>query len=273
MPMIRIGQFSRISQVSIKTLRFYDEQGLLPPAQVDDFTGYRYYTFEQLPRLYRILALKEMGFSLQQIGHLLNDELTPDQLRGMLKARQAEILVKVQEELERLARVEARLNQIEQESTMNTIEVVIKKIEPIKVASVREIIPAYSQQGALWQELDGYLAMQRVRPCGPCFTMYYDEEYKERDVDAEVCEPIDVDLADFRNVKVRTLPAVEVASAIHRGPYTSLGNAIEAVIRWTEANGYRIVGPEREIYIHPGKNGSQTDPDTVTEIQFPVEKE
>ncbi|MEW5829566.1 MAG: MerR family transcriptional regulator [Chloroflexota bacterium] len=270
--MIRIGQFSRISQVSIKTLRFYDEQGLLHPASVDDFTGYRYYTFEQLPRLYRILALKEMGFPLQQIGQLLDEELSPEQLRGMLKARRAEIQAKVQEEMERLARVEARLSQIEQESSMNTIEVVIKKVEPLKVASIRDTIPAYSQQGALWNELEGYLAMQRVRPTGPCFTMYYDEEYKERDVDAEVCEPIEADLAEFRNVKVRTLPGVEVAAAIHRGAYTTLGKAVEAVIRWTEANGYRITGPEREVYIRPGRNGSQADPETVTEIQFPVEK-
>jgi DNA-binding transcriptional MerR regulator len=270
--MIRIGEFSRISQVSIKTLRFYDEVGLLHPAKVDDFSGYRFYTFDQLARLHRILALKEMGFPLEQIGHLLAEDLSPEQLRGMLKARRSEIQARLGEEMERLARVEARLQILEQESPMSQVEVVVKKVEPLKVASLRDTIPTYSQQGHLWQELEGYLAMQRIRPTGACFTMYHDEEYKERDVDAEVCEPVAADLAESRRIKMRTLPGADVATAVHRGPYTTLGQTIEAVVQWTEANGYRIVGPEREIYLVPGRNGSQTDPDTVTEVQFPVEK-
>jgi effector-binding domain-containing protein len=183
-----------------------------------------------------------------------------------------EIEQRVSEEQERLARVEARLKQIEQEHVMNTVDVVIKKVESIKIASVRDIISTFSEQGGIWGELEGYLATQRVRPVGPCLTMYHDEEYKERDVDAEVAEPITADLPETSRVRVRTLPAAEVVCAIHRGPYTTLGEAIEAVIRWTEANGYRITGPEREIYLQPGRNGSQTDPETVTEIQFPVEK-
>ena len=270
--MIRIGDFSRISLVSIKTLRYYDEVGLLHPAKVDDFTGYRYYSFDQLSRLHRILALKDLGFSLDQIGRLLDENVTAEQLRGVLKLRKMEIEQRVSEEQERLARVEARLKQIEQEHVMNKIDVVVKKVEPIKIASVRDVIPTYSEQGGIWRELEGYLAAQRVRPVGPCLTMYHDEEYKERDVDAEVAEPITADLPETSRVRIRTLPAAEVVCAIHRGPYTTLGEAIEAVIQWTEANGYRITGPEREIYLQPGRNGSQTDPETVTEIQFPVEK-
>jgi DNA-binding transcriptional MerR regulator len=270
--MIRIGDFSRISMVSIKTLRYYDEVGLLHPAKVDDFTGYRYYTFDQLSRLHRILALKDLGFQLEQIGRLLDEKVTAEQLRGVLKLRKTEIEQRVSEELERLARVEARLKQIEQENVMNKVDVVVKKVEPTKIASVRDVIPSYSEQGGIWRELEGYLATQRVRPVGPCLTMYHDEEYKERDVDAEVAEPIAADLTETRRVRVRMLPAAEVACAVHRGPYSELGQAIEAVIKWTEANGYRIIGPEREIYLQPARNGNQKDPEAVTEIQFPVEK-
>jgi DNA-binding transcriptional MerR regulator len=270
--MIRIGEFSKLCQVTVKTLRFYDEVGLLHPAQVDDLTGYRYYTFSQLARLHRILALKEMGFPLEQVGRLLEEDPTPEQLRGMLLARRAEIQSRLDEEMARLALVEARLKQIEQENVMPTMEVLLKKVEPLQIASVRDTIPTYAEQGSLWRELDGYLAMQRVRPNGPCFSMYHDEEYKESDVDAEACEPIAGPLKETKRVKVRTLPACEVASAVHHGPYTTLGKAVEEVIRWTESNGFRIAGPEREIYIVPGRNGSQDDPDTVTEIQFPVEK-
>jgi DNA-binding transcriptional MerR regulator len=270
--MIRIGDFSRISLVSIKTLRYYDEVGLLHPAKVDDFTGYRYYRFDQLSRLHRILALKDLGFSLEQIGRLLDENVSAEQLRGVLKVRKMEIEQRVSDELERLARVEARLKQIEQENVMNKIDVVVKKVEPLKIASVRDIIPTYSEQGGIWGELEGYLATQRVRPVGACLTMYHDDGYKERDVDAEVAEPIAADLPESPRVRVRTLPAAEVVSAIHRGPYKTLGETIEAVIQWSEANSYRIVGPEREIYLQPARNGSQSDPETVTEIQFPVEK-
>src|SRR5512147_2695308 len=131
--MIRIGDFSKLSRVSIKALRFYDEMGLLKPVQVDRFTGYRYYEFDQLARLYRILALKDLGFSLEEIGRLLEGDLSAEQMRGMLKLRQAEIRQRVAEETGRLERVELWLRQIEQESTMSNYDVVLKKIEALKV--------------------------------------------------------------------------------------------------------------------------------------------
>jgi hypothetical protein len=137
----------------------------------------------------------------------------------VLKLRKTEIEQRVSEELERLARVEARLKQIEQEDVMNKVDVVVKKVEPIKIASVREVIPTYGEQGGIWRELEGYLATQRVHPVGPCLTMYHDEEYKERDVDAEVAEPITAELTETARVRVRSLPAAEVVSAVHRGPY------------------------------------------------------
>src|SRR5215216_1294862 len=103
--MIRIGDFSKLSRVSVKTLRFYDEMCLLKPIEVDRITGYRYYEFDQLPRQHRILALKDLGFSLEEIGRLLEGDLSTEQMRGMLKLRQAEIR----------QRVELWLRQIEQE--------------------------------------------------------------------------------------------------------------------------------------------------------------
>lgn len=275
--MIRIGDFSKLSRVSIKTLRYYDEMDLLKPVEVDRFTGYRYYEFDQLPRLNRILALRDLGFSLEEIGQLLRDSLTPEQMRGMLKLRQVEIRQRVQEETERLERVEVRLRQIEQEEDMSKYDVVIKKVEPIKVASVRGVVPTPPQQGPLWSELEGYLARQRVRSTAPCFSLYHDDEYKERDWDIEACEPIEADLAETGRVKVRTLPAVEtMACTVHHGPFVTLNEAYDAIGKWIDANGYRICGPGREIYVHVTEEGhgmvSQTDPHTVTELQFPVEK-
>src|SRR5512137_371776 len=153
--MIRIGDFSTISRVSVKTLRYYDEMGLLKPVSVDPSTGYRFYDYRQLSTLHRILALKDLGFSLEEIGHLLNDRLSTEQMRGMLKLRKTEAQQRVQEETERLQRVDARLKQIEQENAMSSYEVVIKKIEKMKVASVRGVVPTPPEQGPLWGELEG----------------------------------------------------------------------------------------------------------------------
>src|SRR5918996_644454 len=133
--MIRIGDFSKLSRVSIKTLRFYDEMGLLKPIEGDRFTGYRYYEFDQLPRLYRILALKDLGFSLEEIGRLLEGDLPVEQMRGMLKLRRAEIRQRMEAEAARLERVELWLREIEQEHSVSKYNVVIKKIEPIRVAA------------------------------------------------------------------------------------------------------------------------------------------
>ena len=270
--MIRIGDFSKLSRVPVKTLRYYDEMGLFQPVEVDPVTGYRLYEYSQLSDLNRILTLKDLGFSLEEIGRLLDGDLSVEQMRGMLKLRETEARQRVQEEAERLDRIRTRLKQIEQENGMSKYDVVIKRVEEIKTASVRDVVALPSEQGGLWGELEGYLAMNRVRPIGACFTLYHDDEFKERDWDLEVCEPIDNDLTESKRVKVRTLPTVTMACAMHNGPFVTISEAYNAIGKWITDNGYRITGPCREVYINPSKNGSQTDPETVTEIQFPVEK-
>jgi DNA-binding transcriptional MerR regulator len=272
--MIRIGDFSKLSRVSVKTLRFYDEMGLLNPVEVDRFTGYRYYEFDQLPRLYRILALKDLGFSLEEIGRLLEGDLSTEQMRGMLKLRQAEIRQRVEEEAERLERVDIWLRQIEQEDFMSRYDVVIKKIEPVKIASVRGVVPRPPDQRALWGQLEGYLAKQQVRPSGPCFALYHDEEHKDRDWDIEVCEQITEDLSSTKQVQVHSLPAVEtMACVVHTGPFATIGESYDVILKWVDENKYQIVGPCREVVLRePKPENSQNDPNTVVEIQFPVEK-
>ena len=156
---------------------------------------------------------------------------------------------------------------------MSKYDVVIKSVEAVKAASVRGVIPTPPEQGVLWGELEGYLELQHVRPNGACFTLYHDDEFKERDLDVEVCEPIDTDLRESERVKVQTLPALpSVACTLHNGPFVTIGEAYNAIGKWITDNGYHIVGPSREIYLRPPKDNSQTDPETVTEIQFPVEK-
>lgn len=269
--MLKIGDFSRIGQVSVKTLRYYDEIGLLTPYSTDPFTGYRYYTYGQLPRLNRILALKEMGLSLEQIRQLLADSLTAEQLRGMLRLKQVEIQQRMEEEKEKLLRVEARLRMIEQEEKMPEYDIVIKNIDPILVASIRDVIPNYPEQGHLWTELESFLRHHQITPTGPCFTIYYSEE---PDVDTEVCEPVGELPPPDNRIRTHELPGVpSMATVIHKGPFLTIGEAYTAMLKWIEANDFQISGPPREVYLNPADKGSQTDPETITEIQFPIDKD
>jgi DNA-binding transcriptional MerR regulator len=272
--MIRIGDFSKLSRVSIKTLRHYDEMGLLKPIAVDRFTGYRYYEFDQLAQLYRILALKDLGFSLEEIGRFLDSDLSVEQMRGMLKLRQAEIRQQVEEEVARLARVELWLREIEQEDSMSKYDVVIKKIEPIKVASVRGVVPTPPDQRSLWDELMGYFNQQKTRMIGPPMAIYHDPDARERDWDIEVCMPIIDPMTPEQNLNVYSLPEVEtMACVVHNGPFATLPQAYDALAKWIDQNGYHIVGPGRELNLKlPERLGDQNDPNTVNEVQYPVEK-
>ena len=268
--MFKIGDFSKLSQVSIKTLRYYDEIGLLRPSEIDRFTSYRYYTASQLSRLNRILLLKDLGLSLDQIGRLLESDLPPAQLRGMLKLRQAEIERSIDEEEARLARVAALLTYIEQENVnMSQYDVVIKKVAPVRIASIRDVVANYGAQGELWGKLGAYLAQHNVKPVAPCLTIDHNEGYKERDVDLEVCEVIDAPLAANSRVHVYDLPAVEqMACTVHHGPFPQLSQGYQALMQWAEANGYRFIGSSREVYLQVESDEASN----VAEIQIPVEK-
>ncbi|HJQ14377.1 MAG TPA: MerR family transcriptional regulator [Anaerolineales bacterium] len=272
--MIRIGDFSKLSRVSIKALRLYDEMGLLKPIAVDRFTGYRYYEFDQLPRLYRVLALKDLGFSLEEIGRLLEGEVSVEQMRGMLKLRRAEIRQRVEEETARLERVELWLREIEQEDSMSKYDVVIKKIEPMKVASVRGIVPTPPDQRSLWDELISYLQQKDVHMMGPPMAIYHDPEFKERDWDIEVVMPLSEEIPPSGRVQIYELPGAEkMACVVHTGPFATIMEAYNALAKWVDQNGYQIVGPGRELNLRlPDTPGDQNDPNTVNEIQFPVEK-
>ena len=242
--MIRIGDFSKLSRVSIKALRHYDEMGLLKPVAVDRSTGYRYYEFDQLAQLYRILALKDLGFSLEEIGRFLDSDLPVEQMRGMLKLRQAEIRQQVEEEVARLARVELWLREIEQEDSMSKYDVVIKKIEPINVASVRGVVPTPPDQRTLWDQLLDYLNQKGARMIGPPMALYHDPDYREQDWDIEVVMPLSEAIDSGQGVKVYNLPGAEkMACVVHKGPFATLGEAYDALAEWIDQNGYHIVGP------------------------------
>src|SRR4030095_11388072 len=126
--MFKVGEFSRLSRVSVRMLRYYDQLGLLTPSQTDPFTNYRYYSAEQLPRLNRILALRDLGFSLEQIAEMLDDDLSQEQLLGMLKLKRVELEQQMQMEESRLARLEARIRQLNVSRRQVPYDVILRSI-------------------------------------------------------------------------------------------------------------------------------------------------
>lgn len=273
--MFKIGDFSKLSLVSIKALRYYDELGLLRPMKVDEFTGYRYYSASQLTRLNRILALKDMGLSLDQIRKLLDQDLTPDQIRGMLRLKQVELQQQIMEDQARLERVEAWLQAFDQEATMPAFDVVLKKVPAIHVAEVQGVAPTMAQFGPtfdhLFDEAYAFISQHGAAVSGPGIALFYDTEYRDTDIHVSACFPIEGELASSGQAEVHTLPGVEtMACAVHHGSFSSLSQAYNAILQWVEANGYQIQGPSREVYLEYERGGDQSK--YVTEVQFPVAK-
>lgn len=266
--MFKIGEFSRISQVSVKALRYYDRLGLLKPAKVDRFTSYRYYSAAQLPRLNQILALKDLGFSLAEVARVLNEDVSTVALRQMLRLKEAEIQQNIQQEQTRLQRIQTRLKQLELEDKVSTYNMVVKELEPVLVASRRDVVPTYSGIGSLFQEVYGHLAEFGMG--GGCAAIWYDPEYREHDVDGEAVVFIHKPVPANERLKVYELPAATMASTIHHGSYSTLSHAYQALLPWIVANGYEIIGPNREVYLQSGEG--QDDESCVTEIQFPVRR-
>ena len=275
--MFRIGDFSRLTRVSLKTLRHYDAMGLFKPAYVDPFTDYRYYAFDQLPRLNRILALKGLGFSLDSIRQMLDDDLSAESLRGMLRLRQAELEQEAAEAREKLHEVEIRLRQIEQEGKMSKIDVLMKTVEPITIVGARELVPSPKQMRERCIALDGearmLMAAEGLKSDGVSFALYYPTENEGIDVEMAYVVGLSAKPLARGKAAVHQLPAVTVAYAVYRGSYDDFGavGQVHADLNsWIEAHGYHISDASREFYLHPPQRFA--DPDGVMEIQYPVMK-
>ncbi|HLI68900.1 MAG TPA: MerR family transcriptional regulator [Ktedonobacteraceae bacterium] len=271
--MIKIGDFSKLSRVSIKALRYYDETGLLKPISIDASTGYRYYEASQVSRLNRILALKDLGLSLEQIGQVLKENVSSEQLHGMLRLKRAELQQHITVEQERLARIEARLSAIDMEDVMSNYDVVLKQVEPQLVAGIRDTLTSYAEVGRLFDELGGYLARFGVDGMTLAgVAIWHDEDHKTSAIDGEAVFYLKQPVPAGDRVKVYELPGATMASVVHKGAYNKFSHAYEAVLRWIDANGYTVAGPNREVYLYCTQPVRQDDESYVTEIQFPVAK-
>ena len=269
--MFKIGEFAKLNRVTIATLRHYDVLNLLKPVKTDELTGYRYYSAEQMTILNRILNLKDMGFSLEEILLIVKENKGKETLKELLAFKQSQIQDNIDREQERLNLLKGYMEYLDQEGTTMEYDVIFKKTEEIKVAGLRDIIPDYPEQGHLWEELVSYIESNKGKIIPPCLVIYYDNKELENAVDAEVLEAITGELKGSDRVNVRKLESVPAACVIHKGPYKTIGQAYKAASSWIEENGYTINGPQRELYLK-GEWNSESEEEYITEIQLPVEK-
>lgn len=269
--MFRIGEFANFVKVPVKTLRYYDEIGIFKPSKVDDETGYRYYSSSQLPLLNKILSLKDIGFSLNQISYVIKNSLSNNELFDMLNLRDIEITESMRAEQERKRRISSLINILNEEVSTMKYDVVIKEVPTMKGACLRRVVPGYGAQGPLWGELAAHIEKNNARILPGCMVIYYDPSYKESQVDLEVVEMVSSPVPDTDRIKYRDIEGAAMASVIHKGSYEALNEAYSALLKWIDGNGYVPCGPNREIYLE-GEWSVKSPDDYVTEIQIPVKK-
>lgn len=267
--MLSIGEFSKINRITPKTLRHYEKLGLILPAKIDDWTGYRYYRSDQLPLIRRILLLKEMGFSLNEIREILNRQ---DQLGEWLHNRKEELSRELKQTRMRLDRVKEYLVCLEGGQDMS-YHVELKSLPGVTVACMRTRVDSYDRFFEIVPLMGEY--MQSVgavcREPFYCFTIFHDGEYKERDIDVEICEAVVASCEDSEKIKFKPIKAVDQAACLmHKGDYASLGESYNALFLWISEEGLVLSGPPRESYID-GIWNKENPEDWLTEIQVPVE--
>ena len=266
--MYRIGEFSRLSKVTVKALRYYDEMGLLKPARVDGLTGYRLYTTAQLVPLQRIVALRQAGLSIEEITGVLAGQDATEVLRVRREALRWELA----EAVGRLSRLESILKQ---EDYFMKYQAVVRELPGCTVFCREGMIPSYAEIGAFVVQ-----AGEECRAANPglkcaepdyCFVTYVDPEYKERDVGLCYAQAVTARGVETETIKFRDLAPVQAVCVYHKGPYEGLGEAYAYLMGWIEDNGYVCVERPRERYIDGCWNRENPE-DWLTEIQFPIEK-
>ncbi|MEV0591895.1 MerR family transcriptional regulator [Nonomuraea cavernae] len=269
--MFSIGDFARLGLVSVRMLRHYDAIGLLRPAHVDPATGYRSYQAAQLSRLNRIVAIKNLGFTLEQVRTILDDKVTAAELHGMVRLRRAQLEAQISADLARLRVVEARLRTIETEGYMHPEEVVVKKLDPITVAELSATAASYEPEDIgpvikpLFAEICARLESAGVPITGPGIAYYVPED--DGAVRVHTAFPVSAGPHDDHDFEVVVLPGIETAATIiHHGSMDEVGTTFQTLAHWIEENGYRSVALAREISLHCPDDLDEW----VTELQIEV---
>ncbi|GHO99823.1 MerR family transcriptional regulator [Reticulibacter mediterranei] len=265
--MFRIGEFSQIARVSGRLLRYYDEIGLLRPQSIDPETGYRSYSARQLLRLNRILVLKELGLSLENIARLLDQETSAEEIRGLLILRKAQIEQSLQEEVERLRVVEARLQQIDTQGQMQEPDVILKAVLATPFLGLRDVLPGMDAIQRLVRRLVMTVpAKVGCHSLGHLAILIHSPLYDPDAIDVEVGYqlvgkgPQSLELAEEKVLTLRTLPAVEtMATLVHVGRVIDSHRGSGVLATWMERHGWQMSGAGRELLIQLPQSQEQDE--------------
>ena len=262
----KIGMFAAMNHITVKTLRFYEEQGLLMPALIHPETGYRYYTLSQMAVLHQITALKLAGFTLEEITHINSgaDE------KAVLLKKKSELLAKISDLTKQIAVVDGYLSK---RKTGLSAPVLIKTIPETTVAFMQIRLESYDrlfdrmpEMGALMEKAGCECALPEY-----CFTNYLEPGYKDGDIPVEICESVVEAKKETGKLRFKTLPEIRAACVFHKGSYRTFSESYEAVLRYIEENGYEIAGEIRESYID-GIWNKDDESQWLSEIQVPVKR-
>jgi DNA-binding transcriptional MerR regulator len=254
-------------------LRHYDAIGLLRPAHVDQSSGYRFYKAVQLSRLNRIVALKDLGFTLQQVQAILDEDVSTEELRGMLRLRRAELEAALVETAAGLVQVEARLRSIENEGSMLAEDVIIRHLPAARLAELSGTAESFSPGdtgpliGRLFDELRQRLDSAGIIPAGPRTVYFETPGDGEYGIVVHAGFPVSPGVADGQDFQVVSLPAVErAATIVHRGLTRDFLSTSQLLVRWVDAHGYRFEGHAREVTLDSPENPDEG----MAELQAPV---
>ncbi len=265
---ISIGDFARLGQVSVRMLRHYDRIGLLTPADIDAHSGYRWYAATQLARLNRIVALKDLGFTLEQVGSALTSGIDPDELRGMLRLRQGELEREEALARDRLSTVEHRLRLIEKEQNMSDTEYVVKSLPALRLAAKNTSVDAQPDIAAFVGASFGELAGRVMSAGGSLDVAVAEYDMSDNGIGVTVGYAVSSPITGTETVELAAIG--QAVCAVHLGSMDGIGAAWQELARWVEGQGLSMDGPARENYLVASPDIDQSE--WVTELQQPVTK-
>jgi len=262
--MIKIGDFSKLGRVTVKTLRYYESEGLLVPARVDEETSYRFYDTAQLLDLSKIISLRQTGFTIAEIKEYLKSNST-----DILTEKKDNLKIELKEIQNKLLKIDFLIKEQDMKNE------VFEKILPEHIVYYKEgVLKNYSDATAfILGSAKECLALNPDIKCVQpdyCFMSYLDGEYKEHDVKVRYSQAVTKAGKESETIKFEKLKSVKAVCTYHKGPYVTLGKSYAFIIKWIEDNGYKICAPIREMYID-GVWNKQDENDWLTEIQVPVE--
>ena len=266
--MITIGDFAKLGRVSVRMLRHYDSIGLLTPSRTDPHSGYRFYEVDQLERLNRVVALKDLGLRLDEVRRIVDDDLTGSDLRAMLRLRQVELESQIRHDQHRLARVEARLRLIEGEEGVSESIITTKTVAPTKNVGLRAVAASTTTEDigpiirGLYPRVGQALGAAGETPVGPPLA-YYSPAPEESEDAVWIHATMPVLSGSVPGLDTFEIPGGEVASMIHHGEMDTIDASYQTLNRWVTDQGFTLTGQGREIYLEMADKQTQW----VTEVQ------